>query len=332
MKISEAAKAVFFFGLTALFTVSVEAQDPLQSNADVLDMKLALLDSKIELFNAQLEVWEMKPQELEQRLMAVDERIAQLEFDPVYFNKRLAEIEYLIEEYRKAQAKEEAMKAQAKARSGKLRKVIVDTTSYRAYRTAIYLNPSRLYEGTFHLGYERALNPRLSLDGSVMITYAAEEGLSRYYMSNQRLDYYNEALSSFIPYINKDISGYGLELKLKNYLLTRHYRKREAPVGLYASPGLMFRRLWLSGMTNYYYEGEMLEEEVTQLLNIYALSATVGWKFPFLRVLFVDAYVGGQVKLSRYDGADRFTRYKKLGNVDFSGVMPTVGLNIGILR
>ena len=119
---------------------------------------------------------------------------------------------------------------------------------------------------------------------------------------------------------------------MKNYLLTDLYKKQRSPVGLYAAPNLLFRRLWLSGMSEYFLEDEWVEEEVTRLLNIFAVGAHIGWKFTFLKVLYIDMYAGGQIRLAKYDDEERFTRYKSLGNIDFSGVMPTAGLSIGILK
>jgi hypothetical protein len=67
-------------------------------------------------------------------------------------------------------------------------------------------------------------------------------------------------------------------------------------------------------------------------LNIFALGANIGWKFTFMKVLYIDIYVGGQIRLAKYDDEENFTRYKSLNNIDFSGVMPTAGLSIGILK
>ena len=298
-------------------------QDSAEVNRELLNMKLELLDSKIELFNSQLEVWETKPLELERRLMAIDRKIESLDFDPAYFNERLNEIELLIDDYHAALEKPERKVFQG---------LRPDSILLEPYRTAVSLNPVRLAEGTFHISYERALTPKIGLSLSGLATYATEEGISGYYMSNQSLEYYNLALDSYMPYHNKNISGYGVVFEMKNYLLTDHYLRQRAPVGLYASPSLMFRRLWLSGISEYMLEDEWITEEITQLLNIFALGANLGWKFRLIKVLYVDVYAGGLIRLAKYDHQEGFTKYKSLGNIDFSGVSPTVGIHIGILR
>ena len=296
-------------------------------NPQILDMKLELLDSKIDLFNSQLTVWETKPDELEYRLEEVDRKIRQLNFDPVYFNTKLHEIELLIDAYN-----QNLEKQLAKESKPKFNPFRPDSIPLAPYSTAISINPFRLFEGTLQLSYERAISPRIGITVSGMATYATEQGVSSYYIKNQELAYYNAVMDSYLPYNNKNISGYGLELKLKNYLLTDHYLKQRAPVGLYAAPHAMFRRLWLTGLSQYLEEDEWIEEEVTQLLNIFTFGASVGWKFTLMKVLYIDAYAGGAVRLARYDHEDKFTRYKSLGNIDFSGVMPVVGLSVGILK
>ncbi len=301
----------------------VHGQQDGSIDQQIIDMKLELLNSQIELFNSRLKVWEEKPKELERKLSEIDYRIESLEFDPSYFNNKLREIESLIADYKSPD-------------DTKLNKVLrpfrPDTLIPRSYKTALALNPVRLMEGTFHITYERALNPRLGVGISGLATYATEEGISRYYMNKQSLDYFNEALQSSLPYNNKNISGYGLEVTLKNYLLTDLYKRQRSPVGLYAAPDLLFRRLWLSGMSTYILEDEWIEEEVTRLLNIFALGGNLGLKFTLVRVLYVDIYAGGLIRLAKYDDEERFTRYKSFGNIDFSGVMPTAGISIGILK
>ncbi len=294
-----------------------------RSEKELLDMKLALLDSRIELFNSQLELWESKPQELEQQLMAVERKVGQLQFDPVSINDRLGRIETELEELKELR-KKETRKVTDRFRP--------DSLIIRPFNSAISLNPVRLMEGIFHISYEQVLTPWMGLEVAALATYATEEGISGLYIKNQELAYYNAALGSSLPYHNKNIAGYGAGIKLKNYLLTDYYQKQRAPVGLYAAPGILFRRLWMSGISEYYLEDQWITEEVTRLLNIFAVEGTVGWKVSFLKVLYVDAYIGGMIRLARYDDEGKFTRYKELRNIDYSGVLPTAGISIGILK
>ena len=339
----------FIIMLSFLFLVQTAGQETTETtevNQQLLDMKLKLLNSQIELFNSQLKVWETKPLELEQKLTDVDQRIDQLDFDPVYFNNKLQDIESLIEDSKvdfdpvyfntklhEIELSIEDFKVENKKPKRKgLQSFRPDSVITVPYKTAIAINPIRLFEGTFHITYERSITSKIGLSVSGFATYATEEGISSFYMMNQSLAYFNASLDSSLPYNAQNISGYGIGLAMKNYLLTDVYKKLRSPVGLYAAPNLLFRRLWLSGMSEYYLEDEWIEEEVTQLLNIFALGAHIGWKFTFVKVLYLDMYIGGQIRLARYDNEDSFTRYKSLGNIDYSGVMPTAGLSIGILK
>lgn len=309
--------------LSLMLFPEVLGQQENSIDQQIIDMKLELLNSQIELFNSRLEVWEAKPEELQKKLTEIDGRIEQLDFDPSYINNRLREIEMFIAENQTTPDK----------RIDKVfRPFRPDTLIPQSYKTALALNPVRLMEGTFHITYEHAITPRLGLGISGLATYATEEGISRYYMGKQSLDYYNETLQSSIPYNNKNISGYGVEVTLKNYLLTDLYKRQRSPVGLYAAPDLLFRRLWLSGMSTYIFEDEWIEEEVTRLLNIFAVGGNLGLKFTLVRVIYIDIYAGGLIRLAKYDDEERFTRYKSFGNIDFSGVMPTAGISIGILK
>lgn len=304
----------------------VQKPNPEDPETELLDLKLELLNSQIELFNSRLKVWETKPAELEQRLAEVDARIESLNFDPVYLNSRMEEIEKLVEETR------ESGNRMAPDRKEAWRPFRPDSIPETPYGTAIAINPVRLGEGTFHLSYERVLSPKIGLGIAGLATYATEEGISSLYIRNQSLDYYNPTLESYLPYHDKNISGYGLEVTMRNYLLTDLYKKQKAPVGLYAAPSFLFRRLWLKGISEYYLDDEWVTEEVTRLLNVYTLGAGIGWKFTLLRVLYVDLYAGGMIRLARYDNEEGFTRYKALGNIDYSGVLPTASVSIGILK
>jgi len=50
------------------------------------------------------------------------------------------------------------------------------------------------------------------------------------------------------------------------------------------------------------------------------------------KAITADVYIGGVIRLSKYDGQVRFTKYKQLQNIDFSGVMPNIGVKIGIVK
>jgi hypothetical protein len=200
------------------------------------------------------------------------------------------------------------------------------------YVISIY--PVRLFEGSLQLSIERVLNRGNSIELSAMATYATKDGLANYYLSNQKLEYYNAAMDEYISYESENISGFGGSLAWRNYLLPRSKPEYSAPRGLYVAPIVMYRRVILSGFDHVYNVEEERTElvEVTQYLNVFSGGFYTGWQFVFWRAITVDVYVGGVLRLSKYDGDKKFTKYKQLQNIDFSGVMPSFGVKIGIVK
>ena len=72
--------------------------------------------------------------------------------------------------------------------------------------------------------------------------------------------------------------------------------------------------------------------EVTQNLHVFSGGFLAGWQFAIRNVITADVYMGGMIRLSKYDGETEFTKYKGLQNIDYSGVMPTIGVKIGIVK
>ncbi len=79
-------------------------------------------------------------------------------------------------------------------------------------------------------------------------------------------------------------------------------------------------------------EWEMVDKQIVQHLNIFAGGVIVGMKIPLFKVLSVDIFAGGNIRLSKYKDEEGFTRYKDWFNIDFSGVSPVAGIAIGILK
>jgi hypothetical protein len=79
--------------------------------------------------------------------------------------------------------------------------------------------------------------------------------------------------------------------------------KQNAPAGLYAAPQLMYRRMWITGNYMEYEEEEedWVEKEITRHLNVFAGGVILGAKLPFMKVLTVDVFIGGNIRLSKYN-------------------------------
>ena len=305
------------------------AQDEYQQKSDLLDVKLQLLDSKLELLESNIEIWESKPDQINQQLNEIENRINKLDFNPGYINYKIQYFDSAIQK-QSYQSKNEKMKRHVP--------LFRDSVIQKKIHSAISLNPVRIGEGSMAISYERIINDKFSFDVTGLATYATNYGVSEIYMKNQSLEYFSGVSNSYISFNPENISGYGLIVEFRNYLLADVYPKHIAPKGLYVGPQLMFRRVWISGNENVPIEFENQIaidweiQEITNILNIYSGGVIIGTKFSLIKVLQIDLHIGGIIRLSQYNGDNKFTKYKKIKNIDYSGVMPTMGIKVGILK
>lgn len=318
------------FVLAMAYGLPVNGQDTISQKSEMLDLKLQLLDSKLELLDVKIKLWESKPKELDIKLKEIGSKIDSMDFDPKEITTKLNEMDSLINVAREQE--------------------VVRTVEYQpmelndpepvyipSYNSAITLDPVRLLEGTFCLSYERVLNSRFSVNVSGMATYSTTQGLSNYYFSNQSFSYFDAASNLYQPYVGEVMAGGGFNLQFRNYLLANHNERQKAPLGLYAAPQVTYRNMKITGYTQEWTEvepgeWEMVDKQIVQHLNIFAGGVIIGMKLPLFKVLSVDLFAGGNIRLSKYKDEEGFTRYKDWFNIDFSGVSPVAGITIGILK
>lgn len=324
-------KPVYFVGLFFFLTGIYHSysQDHPTDKMELLDLKLELLDSKLALLDSKINIWETKPRELELMLDELDKKILKLDFQPDDFNRQFSLIDSLLEEYKKLAAMKVITENESARETNQ-----VDLPALASKRYAVALNPVRVFEGTLEISYERKLNDRNTIEISGMATYANSQGVSNFYLKNQSLEYYNIGLDSYDPYESDNFSGFGATLQWKNYLLPPVNPKYTVFRGLYAAPLAMYRRVWITGIDMQYFpdEDEWRNVEIIQKLNILAGGVIIGWQFPIAKVLSLDIFAGGVIRLSHYDTESGFTKYKKWQNIDYSGVLPRAGIKIGILK
>lgn len=331
-------KIVFNLAIVLLVLLSCNelyGQDSISEKSQMLDIKLQLLDSKLELLDTKIKLWEAKPKELDIKLKELDSKISSMDFEPGKMNERLNEMDSLIK------LSQEALTIEKQPKEHEYPQVIapVEPAFNPVYNSAITLDPVRLLEGTFCLSYERIINSRFSVNVSGMATYSTTQGLSNYYFSNQSFSYFNASTDSYETYSGEVMSGGGFNIQFRNYLLANHPGRKISPLGLYAAPQFLYRNMKITG---YYQEMEESEtdpghyalanKEIQQHLNIFAGGAVIGLKIPLFKVLAIDIYAGGNIRLSKYTNEKSFTRYKDWFNIDFSGVSPVAGIAIGILK
>ena len=326
MKLKQFVMLIVF----GILLLSVKAQNDTGNKMDLVDLKIQLIDSKLALLDSKIKIWETKPQELELNLNNLDKKVAKLNFNPEDLNKQFRVLDSLIMEYKKLAAEKENIQRENNRTIFNFRDSVIVTP----HRYAIALNPVRVFEGTLEISLEYKINSRNTIELSGMATYANIEGISNFYLKNQTLEYYNSSTNAYDPYNSDNLAGFGTTLQWKNYLLPSVNRQFYALKGLYAAPYAMYRRVWITGLDQQYMpETEQWQDiEIIQKLNILAGGVIVGWQFPIAKVLSIDAFIGGVIRLSHYDTESGFTKYKKWDNIDYSGVLPRAGIKIGILK
>ncbi len=305
-------------------------QDTISQKSEMLDLKLQLLDSKLELLDVKIKLWESKPKELDVKLEEIGAKIDSMDFDPQEITTKINEMDSFLKEARENEV----------VRTVEYQPVVTpdpEPVFIPAYKSVIALDPVKLMEGTFCLSYERVLNSRFSVNVGGMATYSTTQGISNYYFSNQSFAYFDAATQMYQPYEGEVMAGGGFNIQFRNYLLANHNERQKAPRGLYAAPQVTYRNMKITGFTREYTEVEpgefeLVDKQIIQHLNIFAGGVIVGMKLPLFKVLSVDIFAGGNIRLSKYKGEEGFTRYKNWFNIDFSGVSPVAGIALGILK
>ena len=288
-----------FIGIFILLTssaIKIYGQDSPNPANSLNDTKLSLIEYKQKLLEAKIELLESKAPQKDLNL-----------------KKRVDSISHILNKHKN--------------------NIFQDTMRIKPFTKAITFNVTRIFEGTLQLNYEKAIKKNLSFEVSLLGTYVTQRGIGGGYLQNQVLGFSDMATNSYVSYYGKMINGLGGIVRLKNYLLTRVNSKSNAPIGLYAAPQLMYRRIWITG--NQYggdYYPMIVQKEITRNLDVIQGGVILGSKFVIAKVLCLDVYMGGVMRLSKYYNESTFTKYKKWNNIDYSGILPTVGINIGILK
>jgi len=329
-------KQIFAAGflLLILSCSLLSGQDSISQQSQMLDLKLQLLDSKLDLLDTKIKLWEAKPKELDIKLNEISSKVNSMDFDPKTMTKKINDLDSLVKADQEREKNPELLRPEISDAQYPAEEIPAFIPSYKS---SITMDPVRLLEGTLHMSYERVLTPALSASLGVMATYSTTRGISTYYFSNQTFALYDAVNDQYQTYEGEVMSGWGVNAQFRNYLLANHPGRKPAPYGLYAAPQLMHRRIKITG--NYkemveVEEGkwELVDKEVIQHLNINAGGAIIGVKIPLMKVLTIDIFAGGNIKLSKYKEEDGYTKYKDWFNFDFSGVSPVAGIAVGILR
>ena len=207
-----------------------------------------------------------------------------------------------------------------------------DSLQLRKTNHIIQMSPFKLMEGSFEIGFEKRLRKKLVLDLALNLTYVTVNGLGGSYLTKNTLELYDANSSSYINYSGQIMNGGGIIAQAKKYLSPYKSPSKKELHGFYSGFQVMYRKIFIEG-THYIYENnEYVEQIVKQNLDIYSLGVTLGKKFHLWNMLSLDFFAGGGIRFSKYANENSFTKYKYWNNIDYSGVLPTAGLKIGILQ
>ncbi|MFH2142001.1 MAG: hypothetical protein ABIJ97_06240 [Bacteroidota bacterium] len=290
-------KNLLAFCLIILIVISfndIYCQETEIDHNEIIDLKTQLMESKLQMMGTKMELLERN---LEEKIRKIDS--VYLVIQDYEFQKPVENIQP------------------------------IDTFPQKDYKYAISLNPIRLLEGSFLISCERKFSDKFSIDLSFMGTYVTKNGIGGNYLESQSDGYMVASLfdkPEYIYYNGEIIAGWGVFLEAKNYLSPN----KKAPFGLYAAPQLMYRKVQFIGSTYNWESGET--RDVVTNMDVIRAGVLLGTKIRFADVLCLDVSLGGVMRLSKYFRDSGFTKYQTWNNIDYSGVLPTINIKLGILK
>ncbi len=182
---------------------------------------------------------------------------------------------------------------------------------------AIELELVNLYKGTMTLHYDLKVNPSFSLRLEASGTYASKRGIARTYLENTDLSF------GGFWYTPEMLTGFSAGLQARHYLRYKH----TTLTGLYAGGFLKYRKVNIITPT-------WVSEDVhIRGLDIYQSGVFIGKRWGLLKnSISIDVFAGAGLRLSKYTDEKHFTRFNDWKALDYSGILPTGGFSVGILK
>ena len=275
-------------------------EDTRVSEMQVANLKLELLQSRLEILESEITKFEDYPAQIHSQLSVIADSVNILNNRVDNMNKHFNHIS--------------------------------NNLIIPAYSSSITVNMLRLMESTMDISFEKVINRQSSINISAMLTYSTRNGFSGNYLMKQDLEYFDSETNNYSHITGDMLSGFGINTQWRKYLLSDIYSNFDAPIGLYAGTEIMFRKIWITGKYVEYINNTSVENEVTQKLDILSTGLILGYKLTLFKVLAVDVHIGGGMRMSHYENEKGLTKYKRWRNIDYSGVMPSIGINIGIMQ
>lgn len=193
------------------------------------------------------------------------------------------------------------------------------------------LQAVRLFQGSFDFSYEQVIKGNWSLEVALAATWVSRYGFGSNYFLDQEFSYYDPMLSSNILYTGQMLRGFGVSITPKNYLFKAQDSISKAPFGLYAAPVLEYRYFRITGKRSVIQDPSG-KEDFNRHLGLINTGVLLGYQFPVFQVISLDLYVGGLFRISKYAGEKHLTKYKDWTNFDYTGIIPTAGVRINVLK
>lgn len=170
----------------------------------------------------------------------------------------------------------------------------------------------RFFGGTFMTGIELPLQNKKSIVLSGLATYGSNSN------------------------VNQQVVGYGLDFQYRSYLGKGDFTTN---FPIYMAGQLMYRHVSKYQIESVYTYTDgisaptgSMQSEVRSDYNVFYGGILLGCQVFVNQVFTLDLNFGGGLRLSKYEGESNFTRFKNLTALDYSGVVPRVGLVIGIIQ
>jgi hypothetical protein len=170
----------------------------------------------------------------------------------------------------------------------------------------------RFFAGTFWTGVEFPLQNKKSIYVSGIATYG-----SNFDSEKELIGYGGEF--QYRSYLGKGNFTTNYPIYMAAQLMYRHIDRYERTISSYNTDPVTFVS------TPVYTEGK-------DAFNVYYAGLLIGCQIFVNQIFTVDLNFGGGLRLTQVSGEKSFTKYKNISNLDYSGVVPRVGLVIGIIQ
>ncbi|MFN5442779.1 MAG: hypothetical protein ACK48V_00965 [Crocinitomicaceae bacterium] len=170
----------------------------------------------------------------------------------------------------------------------------------------------RFFAGTFWTGVEFPLKNKKSIYVSGIATYGSN------FDSDKELIGYG-AEFQYRSYLGKGSFTTNYPIYMAAQLMYRHIDRYERKVSSYVTDPVSF-------------ESSPIYTEGKDAFNVYYAGLLIGCQIFVNQIFTVDLNFGGGLRLSQATDSKSFTKYKNISNLDYSGVVPRVGVVIGIIQ